>query len=98
MVTARRRSGQDAGRTKPVAKRSDPAPSSAMLAKPSPTIAPVLFQEKDFAGALDIRRWRAGERNTRLGASALHGSGSFAVRPISAGEAILVREPLSGNF
>ena len=48
--------------------------------------------------ALDIRRWRAGERNTRRGPSPLHGFGSFAVRTIHRGEALLVREPLSGNF
>jgi hypothetical protein len=58
----------------------------------------VLFEEGDFRGQLDIRRWRAGERNTRLGRSPLHGHGSFAIRPIPRGGPIMVREPLSGNF
>ena len=61
-------------------------------------IQPVHFEDAEFAGAIDIRRWRAGERNTRLGRSELHGFGSFAARRIPKGAAVMVREPLAGNF
>jgi hypothetical protein len=69
-----------------------------VISQPKPLIQPVRFRDAEFAGKLDARRWRAGERNTRYRRSELHGFGSFAVRRIPRGAAIMVREPLSGNF
>jgi hypothetical protein len=61
-------------------------------------LPPVQFTEAELCGRIDSRRWRAGERNTRLARSPIAGYGSFAVAPIFRGGPILVREPLSGNF
>ena len=69
-----------------------------MNPEPKSLIQPVSFADAEFAGKIDIRRWRAGERNTRLGRSEVHGHGSFAARRIPKGAAIMVREPLAGNF
>jgi hypothetical protein len=69
-----------------------------VIVQPKSLIQPVRFEDAEFAGKLDVRRWRAGERNTRYGRSEVHGFGSFAVRRIPRGAAVMVREPLSGNF
>lgn len=58
----------------------------------------VLFEEAELCRAVDGRRWRAQERNTRRGRSEIQGFGCFAVRQISRGAAVQVGMPLHGNF
>ncbi len=69
-----------------------------MILPASDILPAVQFDEADFQRRLDAKRWRLRERNTRLGYSPIQGRGSFATQLIRRGEAVLVREPVRGNF